>query len=153
MVLKGESRLRVLAYEWRLVCLELPAVLTQQTTRLYHLAQTWGKGKERREAYKLSMVKPNNGVRILIKIRYLWEVLLKMIFQLFGPLESWVGKLQETGWRRKEQMTLQNLSFYGTGLPFSCSCRLMPPASAWSQDGRDPRRRQYWDWIQRTPLS
>ena len=103
MVLKGESRLRVLVYEWRLVCLELPPVLTQQTPRFYHLAQMWGKGKERYEAYKLSAVKPKNGVRILIKIRYLWEVLLKMIFQLFGPLESWVGKLQETGWRKDEE--------------------------------------------------
>ena len=96
MVLKGESRLRVLAYEWRLVCLELPPVLMQQTPRFYHLARREAKGK-RCEAYKLSAVKLKNGVRILIKIRYLWEVLLKMIFQLFGPLESWVGKLQETG--------------------------------------------------------
>ena len=53
--------------------------------------------RERGEAYKLSAVKAKNGVRILIKIRYPYEVLLKMIFQLFGPLESWVGKLQEAG--------------------------------------------------------
>lgn len=62
----------------------------------------WGKGKEtevRLERCQQSILK-KNGVRILSESTvsrnvYPREVLLNVIIQLFGPLESGVGKLQE----------------------------------------------------------
>lgn len=83
-------------HEWRLAWLDSPTTAQGGSTLAFcQLLQMWGKGKEtevRLERCQQSILK-KNGVRILSESTvsrnvYPREVLLNVIIQLFGPLES-----------------------------------------------------------------